>query len=69
MRIRLNDPSQLDELQHSLRAAECISAPLADDTLVVLHPLALDDKEGRMELSFFLKAWQADRPELVVEVT
>lgn len=69
MRIRLNDPGQLDELQRSLRAAECISATLAEDTLVVLHPLALDDEEERMELSFFLKAWQADRPELEVELT
>jgi hypothetical protein len=33
----------------------------------VTHPLA-DETEARMELAFFLRAWQATRPDAEVEL-
>jgi hypothetical protein len=34
----------------------------------VLHPLALDESEAKIELTFFVKAWCARRPELQFEL-
>ena len=61
MRIHLSDPAHLEELQTALRDADCVSWPIADDTLVVLHPFATCDEEAVAELSFFVSAWRTYR--------
>jgi hypothetical protein len=68
MRIRLSDPFHVDELDASLRQAEIVSVRADDTTLVVLHPLALDESEAKIELTFFVKAWCARRPKLQFEL-
>ena len=68
LRIQVNDPTALLELHHALRDADCSAVPVGDDTLLVTHPLALDETEARLELGFFLKAWQASRPDAEVEL-
>ena len=68
MRIRLSDPFHVDELDASLREAEIVSVRADDSTLVVLHPLATDKGEAEIELTFFVKAWCARRPELQFEL-
>jgi hypothetical protein len=68
MRIRLVDPERLADLQRSLQAADCTATPLEDGTLVVLHQRAVDAAEEAVELSFFLKAWEARQPGRVVEL-
>ena len=68
MRIRLSDPFHVDDLDASLRHAEIVSVRTDDATLVVLHPLALDESEAKIELTFFVKAWCARRPELQFEI-
>jgi hypothetical protein len=68
MRIRLSDPFHVDELDASLRKAEIVSVRADDSTLVVLHPLAMDESEAETELTFFVKAWCARRPELQFEL-
>jgi hypothetical protein len=68
MRIRLSDPFHVDELDASLRKAEIVSVRADDSTLVVLHPLALDESEAEIELTFFVKAWCARRPGLQFEL-
>jgi len=68
MRIRLSDPFHVDELDASLREAEIVSVRADDSTLVVLHPLAMDESEAEIELMFFVKAWCARRPELQFEL-
>jgi hypothetical protein len=68
MRIRLSDPFHVDELDASLREAEVVSVRADDSTLVVLHALALDENEAEIELTFFVKAWCARRPELQFEL-
>jgi nitrate reductase NapAB chaperone NapD len=67
MRVLLSDPTRLDELRTALREADCVSVPVSDNTLVVVHPLASDDGEAAVELSFFVKAWCARRPDVRVE--
>ena len=68
MRIRLSDPAQLEQLSSALREADCVSVPVADDTLIVLHPFADNDAEAAVELSFFVRAWRARRPDLDVDL-
>lgn len=61
MRLHLSDPAHLEELQTALRNADCVSWPVADDTLIVLHPFATCDEEAVAELSFFVNAWRTYR--------
>jgi hypothetical protein len=68
MRIKLSDPIHVDELDATLREAEVVSVRADDTTLVVLHPLAMDENEEKIELTFFVKAWCARRPELQFEL-
>ena len=68
MRIKLSDPILADELDATLREAEIVSVRADDSTLVVLHPLVIDESEAKIELTFFVKAWCARRPELQFEL-
>ena len=70
MRIKLSDPMQVDELDATLREAEIVSVRADESTLVVLHPMAMEEDEGeaQIELTFFVKAWCARRPELQFEL-
>lgn len=68
MRIHVSDPGQLEELHSALREADCVSVQVAPDTLAVLHPLAMTETEATTELSFFVRAWGARRPNLRVEL-
>jgi hypothetical protein len=67
VRIYVNDRKRLAELQTALSRARCVSVSIADDALEVMHPSALDTREERVELTFFVRAWRAARPD--VEVT
>jgi hypothetical protein len=67
MRILLSDPTQLEELRAALGKAECVSVPVSEDTLLVLHPLSQSEREAT-EVAFFVKAWCARRPGLSVEL-
>ena len=42
--------------------------PVAEDTLLATFPLGIDEADARTELLFFLRAWQARRPEVEVEL-
>jgi hypothetical protein len=68
MRILLSDPTRLEELQTALGQAACVSVPVSEDTLLVLHPLSFTEAEVTTELAFFVKAWCASRPGLSVEL-
>jgi hypothetical protein len=68
LRIHVNgNPTALSELRQALVDADCSIAQVADDTLLVSHPLT-DETEARMELTFFLRAWQAKRPDAEIEL-
>jgi hypothetical protein len=68
MRVKLSDPTRLEELRSALRNSGVASVPVAEDTLIVLHPFALDEEEARVEITFFIKAWLAKRPDLDVDL-
>ena len=67
MRIRLSHPGVAGELRTALEEADCVAALNAEDTLDVELPWAVDDDEARqarLELMFFVRAWQAQHPGL-----
>ena len=72
MTIRVNDPRAAEELRSALEAAECVAQRTAADTLEVEFPWADadgDERQARLELAFFIEAWQANRPGLAAVVT
>ena len=68
LRIRLNDPQVLDELRVALAEAECSTARVDETTLLVTDPLDVDEREVRLEVAFYLKAWQSAHPEVELEL-
>jgi hypothetical protein len=62
MLVHINDPSALKPLVESLVRADCSCTPTGRRTLRVRHPSATDEREARLELTFFLKAWLAHYP-------
>jgi hypothetical protein len=68
LRIHLNDPVLLTDLRDALAASECSSVPVSDDTLLVTDPLASHEAEAKLELAFFLRAWQERRPGAEIEL-
>jgi hypothetical protein len=69
MRIRLSDSAYLDDLAADLVRGDCDATPVATDTLAVVHRNAHDRREALTELTFFVRAWQARRPGLHIDVT
>jgi hypothetical protein len=66
-RIQLSDPGLLDDLRDALVRADCSTVAVDTNTLLVIPPLPIDE-EARMELAFFVRAWQATRPGIEVEL-
>ncbi len=67
MRIRVSNRGVADDLQAALQEADCVIARVGDDTVDVEFPWADDEAEARqarLELTFFVKAWQAQHPGL-----
>jgi hypothetical protein len=62
MLVHVNDPAALKSLVDSLLRADCSCRRTSDQTIHVAHPTAVDEREARLELSFFLKAWAAQHP-------
>jgi hypothetical protein len=69
MRIRISNSEYLDELAADLLRGDCVATPVATDMLDVVHPYAHDRREALTELTFFVRAWQARRPGLHIQVT
>ena len=61
MRVQLNDPDLLPSLVGALARAGCVAAVRADGTCSVVYPVALDEREARTEVAFFVKAWATTR--------
>jgi hypothetical protein len=69
LRIQIhNDSDALGELRQALAEADCSVTQVGEDTLLVTNPLAVDEAEARLELAFFLRAWQAKTPGAEVEL-
>ena len=65
--VRLSRPELAAELAAALSRAECLCARVGEGAVLVLHREAEDEREARVELGFFLRAWAGGR-ELVAEL-
>jgi hypothetical protein len=63
--VSVNRPELLDDLLASLRRNDCFASRTGSRTCVVEHPAAVDDAEARVEIAFFLRAWQSQHPDAV----
>ena len=67
-RIRIADPSLQGDLLQSLNAGNCSAVRLPDGTFEVIHRQASTLREARLELAFFVRAWQAKHPGAAAEL-
>ncbi|HEV2902774.1 MAG TPA: hypothetical protein VGW30_05885 [Gaiellaceae bacterium] len=74
MHVRLSDPRLAEELLGFLRRADCIAdvgeveAHAEGIAVEVDVPRALDDEQARMEVSLYLRVWEAMHPGSGVEL-
>jgi hypothetical protein len=74
MHVRLSDPGLAEELLGFLRRADCIAdvgdvqAHAEGIAVAVEVPQAYDDQQARMEVSLYLRVWEAMHPDSGVEL-
>ena len=74
MRVRISDPGLAEELLGFLRRADCIAdvgnvqAHAEGLAVQVEVPQAYDDQQARMEVSLYLRVWEAMHPGSGVEL-
>lgn len=68
LRVQVKRPELLTSLVEALRRGECECTVVSDDTCEVVHLQAHDRREAQTELSFFLRAWSGDCPDLWAEL-
>ena len=73
MKIRLSNPGVADALREALEAADCVAERESDDTLDVdvgwiNGGEGSDKNQARLELAFFVRAWEAQHPGLTAVV-
>jgi hypothetical protein len=74
MRVRISDPGLAEELLGFLRRADCIAdvgdveAHAEGIAVQVEVPRAYDDHQARMEVSLYLRVWEAMHPGSGVEL-
>jgi hypothetical protein len=66
VRVTISIGELLPELIDGLRNAGCFAAPLSEHTCAVRYPRAVDDREARSEVEFFVRAWQLTQPQVAV---
>ena len=67
-RIRITDPTLWWDLLQSLDVGDCSAVRLSDGTYEVFHRQAANDRDARLELAFFVRAWQSKHPHVVAEL-
>jgi hypothetical protein len=67
-RIRITDPTLSWDLLQSLDEGDCSAVRLPDGTYEVVHRQAMNVREARLELAFFVRAWQTKHPHVVAEL-
>ncbi len=59
MRVRISDPRLLPDLVAAFLRSDCVAQPVGADTCDVVHVHARDTREASLEVTFFVRAWQA----------
>jgi hypothetical protein len=57
--VHVNRPDLVDELVTAFRSGGCAARRTGPLCCAVEHGTALDEAEARVEVTFFLRAWQA----------
>jgi hypothetical protein len=68
MRVHLSDSSLRAILMEDLLRGGCVPSVAEDGTLDVAQPDARDAREARLELTFYLRVWQARHPGVEVSL-
>jgi hypothetical protein len=68
MKVHLSDSSFLGVLIEDLLRGGCVPSMAEDGALEVVQPDARDAREARLELTFYLRVWQARHPEVEVNL-
>jgi hypothetical protein len=68
MHIRLRNPELLPEFLAFLRRAHCAAEQVGPDALVASVPEAADERQARLEIDLYLRAWRILHPAADVEV-
>jgi hypothetical protein len=68
MKVRVSDSSCLIELVYDLLRGGCVPRKVDEETLEVVHPDAGTADEARIELTYFLRAWQSKHPDVDVQL-
>jgi hypothetical protein len=59
MRVRINDPALVGDLERYLKAAECSIERVDEATLDVTIPRAPNADQARREVDIYVKTWSA----------
>ena len=63
LRVKLSDPSLVDDLVDFLRSSGCVAQPAEEATVAVAIPKSLREDAAGLELDLYLRVWEATRPE------
>jgi hypothetical protein len=64
--VRISEPTLLPALIESFLRNHCVAQRIDNDTCAVVHVHARDAREASQEVAFFLRAWQAQHPDVSV---
>jgi len=62
MKLELSDEKLLGELMGVLAGHGCRADQIAPNVCRIVYPRAWTAREARLELTFFVRAWQANHP-------
>ena len=68
MRVRISEANLLSQLVESLRSGDCVARAIDETTCEVVHTTASDEREARIELLFFLRAWAGQHANVRAEL-
>jgi hypothetical protein len=62
IKLELSDENLLEELMSTLARHGCLADRIAPNVCRIAYPRAWTAREARLELRFFVRAWQANHP-------
>lgn len=62
MKLELSDEKLLEELMGVLTRNGCRADQIAPNVCRIVYPRAWTAREAQLELTFFVRAWQANHP-------
>ena len=62
MKLELSDEKLLEELMGVLTRHGCRADQIAPNVCRIVYPRAWTAREARLELTFFVRAWQVNHP-------